>query len=68
MTDAPSPLSALSFAVLDAEEEHRTLLHSVVLVARAIFESVASSIVGNRSRSRPNTTWPSSRASDAPRQ
>lgn len=44
MTDGQSPLSALSFAVLDAEEEHRTLLHSVVLVARAIFESEASSI------------------------
>jgi GAF domain-containing protein len=44
MTDDLSPLSALSFAVLDAEEEHRTLLHSVVLVAQAIFESEASSI------------------------
>jgi GAF domain-containing protein len=44
MTDGHTPISALSLAVLDAEDEHRTLLHSVVLVARAIFEAAASSI------------------------
>lgn len=44
MTDGHTPISALSLAVMDAEEEYRTLLHSVVLVARAIFEAAASSI------------------------
>jgi GAF domain-containing protein len=44
MTDGHTSISALSLAVLDAEDEHRTLLHSVVLVARAIFEAAASSI------------------------
>src|SRR2546421_2553342 len=44
MTDGHTSISALSLAVMDAEDEHRNLLHSVVLVARAIFEAAASSI------------------------
>jgi GAF domain-containing protein len=44
MTDDNTLTAAISLAVLDAEEEYRTLLHSVVLTARAIFEAAASSI------------------------
>jgi GAF domain-containing protein len=36
--------AAISFAVLDSEQDHRTLLQSVVLTAQAIFEAAASSI------------------------
>lgn len=44
MTDDNAFLAALSLAVLDAEQDHQTLLRSVVLAARTIFEAAASSI------------------------
>jgi len=44
MTDGNTLTAAISLAVLDAEQEHRTLLNSVVLTARAIFDAAASSI------------------------
>jgi GAF domain-containing protein len=44
MTEDQAAISALSLCVMDAEDQYRDLLHSVVLVARAIFEAAASSI------------------------
>jgi GAF domain-containing protein len=44
MTDGNALMAAVSLAVLDAEQEQRTLLQSVVLAARAIFEAAASSM------------------------
>ncbi|MBO3745259.1 GAF domain-containing protein [Streptosporangiaceae bacterium NEAU-GS5] len=44
MTDNTTLAAAMSLAVLDSEQDQRTLLHSVVLAARAIFDAAASSI------------------------
>ena len=44
MTDPNALLAAVSLAVVDSENEQRTLLQSVVLAARAIFDAAASSI------------------------
>ncbi|MDQ2873516.1 MAG: GAF domain-containing protein [Actinomycetota bacterium] len=43
MTDE-ALIAAMSLAVLDSEEDHRSLLYLVVRTARAIFEAAASSI------------------------
>jgi GAF domain-containing protein len=44
MTDDSILRTAISVAILDAEQEHRRLLQSIVEVARAIFGAAASSI------------------------
>jgi GAF domain-containing protein len=44
MTENNTLVAAISLAVLDADADHRSLLDSVVLAARAIFEAAASSI------------------------
>jgi GAF domain-containing protein len=44
MTENNTLVAAISLAVLDADADHRSLLDSVVLAARAIFAAAASSI------------------------
>lgn len=44
MTDEHTLMAAISQAVLSSEDDHRTLLQSVVHAARAIFGAAASSI------------------------